>query len=287
MRNIAGAILLLIVTVGCGEKYAESSASKNKFSAPLETKILAEVRSSAPSAEPLTEKRFRAIRQFLALEFLGADLHAAWRAAHDDCAMAPANQCDILISTISQGELNSPSAASLQIRIAPQRHDDYRKKVLARGELREDRTESLDKTSEVIDTEARLRNTLALRDRLRAMLATPGAKFKDLIDLERELARVQSELDALNGIRKALANETEKTFMQIDFRAKRSLTETGTFSPIGDAFADSGRAFASSLASLIVFVVVALPWVVPIIVIFVIARGGLRAFRNRKAKSKP
>ncbi|MCY7386836.1 MAG: DUF4349 domain-containing protein [Burkholderiales bacterium] len=287
MRTISGTILLLMLMAGCGEKYADSGTSKNKLPAPLETKIMAEVRPSAPSAGPPDEKKYRAIRQYLALELLGTDLQSAWRAAHDDCAMAPANQCDILISTISQGELNTPSAASLQIRIAPQRHDGYRKKVLARGELREDRTESLDKTSEVIDTEARLKNTLALRDRLRAMLATPGAKFKDLIDLEKELARVQSELDSLNGIRKALANETEKTFMQIDFRAKRSMTETGTFSPIGDAFAGSGRAFASSLASLIVFVVVALPWVIPIIVVFIIARSGLRAFRNRKIQSKP
>ena len=286
MRNVAGTILLLIVMAGCSEKYAAPSASKAKLLAPQEFKIAAEGRPSAPSAERPNEKKYRAIRQHLTLELPGSDLQSAWRSANDDCATAPANQCEILISTISQGELNTPSAASLQIRITPERHEDFRRKILARGELREDRTESLDKTGEVVDTEARLKNTLALRDRLRAMLATPGAKFKDLIDLEKELARVQSELDSLNGIRKALANDTEKTFMQIDFRAKRSVTEAGTFSPIGDAFADSGRAFASSMASFIVFVVVALPWVIPIIVVFIIARCGLRAFRNRKKPSK-
>jgi hypothetical protein len=286
MRNMIWAFVVLVATSACGEKHADLGMTAHKLAMPIETKIVGEARFNGNSPEPLAEKRYRAIRQFLTLEVSGADLQSAWRSAHDDCAKLPVAQCDILVSTISQGEQNTPAMASLQIRIAPLQQDGYRKKILASGELREDRTESLDKTAEVIDTDARLKNSLALRDRLRAMLAASGAKFKDLIELEKELARVQSEIDSLSGIRKVLANETEKIFMQIDFRAKRSLAETGTFNPIKEAFSASGRAFATSLANLIVFVVMALPWAVSVFVIFFIGRSGLRALRNRKTKMK-
>ena len=47
-----------------------------------------------------------------------------------------------------------------------------------------------------------------------------------------------------------------------------------------------GIGWPPHLLTLIVFVVVALPWVASIVVIFFIGRGGLRAFRNRMTKKK-
>ena len=117
------------------------------------------------------------------------------------------------------------------------------------------------------------------------MLATPGSKLKDLIELEKELARVQSELDSLAGQRKALANETEKTFMQIDFRAKRSISEAGAFHPVSHAIATSVRIFAESVGSLITFVVAALPWAGLFVVMFFAVRRFLRPVRKNRSNS--
>ena len=59
-----------------------------------------------------------------------------------------------------------------------------------------------DKTNQVVDTDARIKNLTSLRDRLRSMLDDKTAKFKDIIEVERELANTQSELDGLNSMRK-------------------------------------------------------------------------------------
>lgn len=261
----------------------------DKAAAPLQS-LHSEVSATAPrerqaSAQPAAEpQRYRAVRQYLSIEVPRANLETAWRAANDDC-IAAGNDCEILLSSISQGEFDAAAIASLQIRIAPQKHSGFRAKVVAAGELRDDRVESQDKTAEVIDTEARLKNTLALRDRFRGMLATPGSKLKDLIELEKELARVQSELDSLAGQRKALANETEKTFMQIDFRAKRSISEAGAFHPVSHAISTSVRIFAESVGSLITFVVAALPWAGLFVVMFFAVRRFLRHLRKNRSNS--
>jgi len=76
-----------------------------------------------------------------------------------------------------------------------------------------------DRTDEVIDTEAKQRNMAEFRDSLRRMLATPGARLKDLIEVERELTRVQSDLDSLATRRKTLANDTDKVRVAVSFGA--------------------------------------------------------------------
>ncbi|MFL5581659.1 MAG: DUF4349 domain-containing protein [Gemmatimonadaceae bacterium] len=55
-----------------------------------------------------------------------------------------------------------------------------------------------DVTELVVDTEARVANLRALRDRLRQLLER-ATSVADVIDVERELARVQSELESLES----------------------------------------------------------------------------------------
>jgi hypothetical protein len=55
-----------------------------------------------------------------------------------------------------------------------------------------------DVTTRYIDVEARLKTRLALRDRLQALLAE-AKSVEDVLNIERELARVQGEIDAMQG----------------------------------------------------------------------------------------
>lgn len=55
-----------------------------------------------------------------------------------------------------------------------------------------------DVTTRYIDTEARLKTRLTLRDRLQALLET-ATSVEDILNIERELARVQGEIDSMQG----------------------------------------------------------------------------------------
>ena len=66
--------------------------------------------------------------------------------------------------------------------------------------------ESEDVTEQLIDLEARLHNLRALRDRLRTYL-DQAVNLSEILDVERELARVQSEIESLEAKLKLLRDQ--------------------------------------------------------------------------------
>jgi hypothetical protein len=104
------------------------------------------------------------------------------------------------------------------------------------------------------------------------MLNDKSAKFKDLLEVMRELANTQSELDSINGVRKVLAQEAELVAVNIDFTAAQGITEQGFFSPVVRALSDAGHDLRESIASVITFIMSALPWVLFGVPVFVPAR---------------
>jgi hypothetical protein len=153
----------------------------------------------------------------------------------------------------------------LSLRVVPDQLNRLMKRIEAVGRIVEHKTESVDETATVIDVEARLKNLTELRDRLRKMLGTAGASVQDIVHVEQELSKTQAELDSLQTRRKVLANETEKVSLSITFRARKSMTETGTFAPVATAWYSLGQVLAESVGALIVFVVMAVPWLVLLI----------------------
>lgn len=75
-----------------------------------------------------------------------------------------------------------------------------------------------DVTEQVVDLEARLATLHTVRDRLRTYLGNAAA-VGDLVALERELGRVQGEIDQLEAHRRMLAGRVE--LAQIDLQAAR------------------------------------------------------------------
>jgi len=120
--------------------------------------------------------------------------------------------------------------------------------------------ESEDKTNQVVDTDARIKNLTELRDRLRLKLNDKSAKFKDIMEVERELANTQSELDSMTSMRKILSQETDLVAVNIDFTAKQGITEQGFFAPVARALKDAGRVMMESFATVITFLMGAIPW---------------------------
>ncbi|MBC7957680.1 MAG: DUF4349 domain-containing protein [Cytophagales bacterium] len=258
MFTLAAALLL----GACGQKrQTEASAAREqKAAAPA---LYADARRSgvaaeaaAPDAAP-SLRRYLAVRHDLQIQTEPETVETAWRTANEACATMG---CDVLASTLTRDDQRRPAQAQLEARVPPDKLEAFLKQVSALGSVGQHNKTAEDKTDEVIDTEARLKNMGEFRDNLRRLMATPGAKLKDLIEVERELVRVQSELDSLASRRKALAGQTDKVHVTLSFVARASVLETGVWSPVSDAVTGAGRQLAQSLAGLISFVVVVVPW---------------------------
>lgn len=210
-----------------------------------------------PAADEAPVRRHIAVRHELHLQTDAQAVESAWRSAHEACLAAG---CEVLASGVSRDDARRPASAQLDVRVPPEKLDAFLKALSTLGSIGQHTQSAEDKTDEVLDVEARLKNMAEFRDNLRRLMASKGANLKDLIEVERELVRVQSELDSLASRRKALASLTEKVRVSVHITARASVLEEGVWSPVTDAVRGAGRLLAQSLGGLISFVVAVLPW---------------------------
>ena len=275
-----GALLLTpMLLVACDRGTQVASLDK----APMEARLMqADARAGAGAAkqapaEPAA-RRHIALRHELHVFTAPDGVEAAWKSATEACISAG---CELLASNISHDDERRPANAMLEARVPPAALDAFLARVSALGAVGQHNTSSEDKTAEVIDVEARQKNMLEFRDKLRQMLATPNAKLHDLIEVERELTRVQSELDSLATRRKVLANQTEKVHVKLFFSSKPSMLEAETWAPVKRAVMSAGHVLAGSVAALIDFVIAVAPW----LLLLWAAVKGLRALWRRRRRA--
>ena len=86
-----------------------------------------------------------------------------------------------------------------------------------------------DVTTEFIDNQARLNNLYKLRDRIQLLL-NRADRIEDILKIERELNRTQSEIDRLEGRMKYLKGQVD--YASIEFSAEKQKT----YGPLGYFF---------------------------------------------------
>src|SRR5207244_10915000 len=95
-----------------------------------------------------------------------------------------------------RGQLRS---ATLEVKIPADRFEDGLGGLSALGKLESVNVNAEDVGEEFTDVTARMTNARRLEARLIDLLATRTGKLKDVLDVERELARVREEIDRYDG----------------------------------------------------------------------------------------
>lgn len=213
-----------------------------------------------------------------------ADLAKSWDALVAFCGTI---QCEIVSSGISSRSEDSPPAANISLRVAPADFNKLFTFLQKLGKISQHTTEREDKTTTVVDTDAKIKNLTSFRDSLRTMLAKPSATVKDVLEIQQQLAEVQSQLDSETTQRKILANETEKIAVELNFRAERIFADKAGFSQVWNALRQSTSVLSASIASLITVGVAILPWLVVILPAIWLLRKASRRWRRNRAISSP
>lgn len=273
MKKILLLLWLSFLLLSCGEHAvtsppeaasapAEMSRTMGKMAADAQMGMqggaeqsLTEI--SEPAKPANDERKYIALRHHLQIETPAEQMQAAFDAAVKHCE---ALNCQMLSANFNKETPYSPPSASLSVRVPPRSVEIFLTGLSKNGEVLQHGRDSEDKTNQVVDADARIKNLTSLRDRLRSMLDDKTAKFKDLIEVERELANTQIELDSALSMRKILSLETDFVAVNINFTAKQGITEQGFFAPVAVALKDAGRVLMESFAAVITFVVSAIPW---------------------------
>lgn len=196
-------------------------------------------------------------------------------------------QCEVVSSSVTTRAEDSTPSGSISLRVAPQDAGKLFAQAEKLGKIAQHTTGREDKTTAVVDSEAKIKNLTTFRDNLRSMLAKPSATVKDLIEIQQQLMDTQSQLDSETAQRKLLANETEKILVEFSFRVPRNAANSSSWTQIGNAFRQSGQVLADSTAAVIITVVAIIPWLILILPLLWLARKIWRRFRRNRSTLVP
>jgi hypothetical protein len=106
-------------------------------------------------------------------------------------------------------------------RIPVAKYGDFVAAVEALGIPERREQTAQDVTEEYVDLEARIANKRKLEERIVGLLDEHSGKIADVIEVERELARVREEIERMQGRLTYLANRTSMTTVTIHIREER------------------------------------------------------------------
>ena len=227
--------------------------------------------------------RYVAVRHKLEIVGPGAGLAKSIEAVVAFCG---AIQCEVLSSSVTNETAVLSPSGNIAARVAPPDLGKFLDFAGRQGKIAQHATESEDKTTAVVDVEAKLKNQTDFRDSLRKMLTKPGVSVADLLQIQEKLAEAQAELDSEGTQRKILANETEKVYVEIAFHAEQRTISRGAFASVGEALRDSGSVLGDSLAALITAIAAIIPWLLVIIPGLWFLIKAVRRFRERRRAAK-
>ena len=94
------------------------------------------------------------------------------------------------------------------------------------GKVTSRRVSSEDVTEQYVDIDARLKTNIALRDRLRALL-DKAENVKDVLAIEKELGRVQADIDSMQARLKALKGKVDLASISVSIKRRQILGPVG------------------------------------------------------------
>lgn len=161
----------------------------------------------------------------------------------------------------------------------------------AGGRITQQSTSSEDLTRQIVDTEARLRAQTALRDRLQQLLRSRPGRLADLLEVERELARVQGEIDAVQSALAVMRTRVAMSELTLTYRSAPRPVGSDTLEPLRQAFANFLGIIVSGFAAIITLIAVLIPFAIVLVPLGWLLlrwrkRRGGRFFR-REAEAKP
>jgi len=153
------------------------------------------------------------------------------------------------------------------------------------GHVREEDTSALDVTEQYIDVDARLANAQKLEKRLAALVDAQGARLKDLMETERELGRVRSEIESLQARKRYMDNRIDLSTIEVTFVEPQGFGR-GIFRPLAGIVQKALGAFTASMAALVIVTSALIPWIALMILAGWAMLRLLRSYLRHKREKK-
>jgi hypothetical protein len=121
---------------------------------------------------------------------------------------------------------------SLVFRVPKDAFDAAMGRVEQSGKVLRRHVKGEDVTEQYVDVETRLNNNRALRDRLKDLLAK-ARDVKDILQIESELNRVQSEIDSMDARMRILKDQIQMSTLTVELRKQVPAKPATIYGPLG------------------------------------------------------
>ncbi len=178
------------------------------------------------------------------------------------CESKGAQACRILNLSQSGGE-GDYASGRLELEVAAKQARGFGEELgkLAEskgGDPIETSIEGEDLSKQIVDTEARLRARIVLRDRLMEILQNRSGKVSELVEAERGVAAVNEEIDQAQSWLAEMKGRVAFSKMTINYNAGYP-SGGGFFDPIRNVLGSAGTILGNTIAFLIGAVIVVFP----------------------------
>jgi hypothetical protein len=170
--------------------------------------------------------------------------------------------------------------AFVTCRIPSQKLDEMLGRLEEIGKQEAVNLASEDVSEQYLDLEVRLRTQQQLEERLRGLLDRPSNRLSDLLEIEKEVARVRGEIDSMQGRKRYWDNQVAFSTLTVQVHEPRPVVASdkgGVWATLKGAFGDSADNFVRTIAGLIA----ALGAFVPLALAFVAAFWAIRFLWRR------
>ncbi len=171
-------------------------------------------------------------------------------------------KCIALGCDMTGSRIQSSGSGYLNARIMPEKLGEYLDFLSnGPGEVESHQVSATDKTMQYVDTESKLKNQVALRDRLLKLLESYKArKIQEILNIERELTRVQGQIDSLTGQMRSLQKVTSKATVNVNYTIPPKGVEI-KYHDIENSLRYAWNGFLRSVSDVIAFVLKIIPWI--------------------------
>lgn len=123
----------------------------------------------------------------------------SYAAAVRDLARLAQDEKGFVATQNDRTQANGHTAGQIVIKLPPDRLDGFVLRLREFGNIRHQTLKTDDVTKAYFDTEARLRNARKTEDRLLELMAKKTDKVADLLQVEKEIARVRESIEQMQG----------------------------------------------------------------------------------------
>ena len=187
-------------------------------------------------------------------------------AAHTQACRAAGTSTCIVINSNVYSQEEDYASGNLSLRATPAWIEQFMSSVesdasAAGGEVTQRSTRAEDLTRQIIDTGARLDAQKTLQARLLSLLERRDGELGDLLQIERELARVTGDIESIEAQLETLRLRVSMSSLDLNYQTKVPAFSGSRENPLGVAFGDFFYNLSGAIAAVITAFAVGLPWI--------------------------